>query len=58
MRPRHCEERSDAAIHGGRQMDCFAPLAMTKLLPADSRDRLLYIPPRTQDAPRPARLDF
>jgi hypothetical protein len=21
--PRHCEERSDAAIHGCRQMDCF-----------------------------------
>jgi len=30
---RHCEERSDAAIHGGRPfvgaMDCRAALAMT-----------------------------
>jgi hypothetical protein len=26
--PRHCEERSDEAIHG-RLLDCFASLAMT-----------------------------
>jgi hypothetical protein len=27
---RHCEERSDEAIHSFRcSMDCFAPLAMT-----------------------------
>jgi hypothetical protein len=31
---RHCEERSDEAIHFSvrREMDCFAPLAMTVLL--------------------------
>src|SRR6476620_10747498 len=29
---RHCEERSDAAIHGGCQVDCFASLAMTRRL--------------------------
>jgi mannose-1-phosphate guanylyltransferase len=30
--PRHCEERSDEAIHASasREMDCFASLAMTK----------------------------
>jgi hypothetical protein len=42
-------------------MDCFASLAKTRSedhAPADSRDRLLYIRPRTQDALRPARLDF
>jgi hypothetical protein len=27
--PRHCEERSDEAIHGKRKLDCFASLAMT-----------------------------
>jgi hypothetical protein len=31
MRCRHCEERSDEAIQGGgTELDCFAPLAMTK----------------------------
>jgi hypothetical protein len=31
---RHCEERSDAAIHlnGSHQLDCFASLAMTACL--------------------------
>ena len=34
VEPRHCEERSDEAIHGERAlpydlMDCFASLAMT-----------------------------
>jgi hypothetical protein len=30
MAPRHCEERSDEAIHLARgKMDCFASLAMT-----------------------------
>jgi hypothetical protein len=29
--PRHCEERSDAAIHlaAKKELDCFASLAMT-----------------------------
>jgi hypothetical protein len=27
---RHCEERSDEAIQGGAELDCFAPLAMTE----------------------------
>jgi hypothetical protein len=32
--PRHCEERSDEAIHLSpcREVDCFAALAMTLIL--------------------------
>jgi hypothetical protein len=28
----HCEKRSDAAIHKMSKIDCFAALAMTKIL--------------------------
>src|SRR6185312_10071510 len=41
---RHCEERSDAAIHGGRPrvgtMDCRATLAMTVARLLDARRRV------------------
>jgi 2,3-bisphosphoglycerate-dependent phosphoglycerate mutase len=42
-RPRHCEERSDAAIQGRRKaaLDCFASLAMTAM------DRLKASPSRS-----------
>src|SRR6266404_2384402 len=37
---RHCEERSDEAIHSASiTMDCFAPLAMTKKAKFDASHR-------------------
>src|SRR3546814_10355619 len=40
--PRHCEERSDAAIQGRHKtaLDCFASLAMTKWVSLSSRQLL------------------
>ena len=39
--PRHCEERSDGAIHRSTcgAMDCFAPLAMTIQCHQDAVDQ-------------------
>jgi len=43
--PRHCEERSDEAIHRAREpkMDCFAPLAMTSFK-NEKRESLQALP--------------